>query len=259
MILKLMFSRRWWWATLLILIIAAVCIRLGFWQLSRLSEESSFANRIRTIQAMPPIDLSQPTTVDLTTMEYRAATVTGTYDFQNQVAIRNQYNDVQPGYHLLTPLRLADTSTSLGAGGKAVLVDRGWIPSVGNSAPADWRKYDQPGQVTIGGIIRLGQTESTPGSDADPTLTPNQTRLDFWIYVNMDRLSKQIPYPLLPVYVQIAPNPSITDPPIPILETLDLSGGSTNLNYAIQWFSFSMLFIAGYAYYLWRKELRKKT
>lgn len=251
MILKSMFSRRWWWATLLVLIAAAVCIRLGIWQLSRLTEQSSFADRIHAIQAMPPLDLSQPTRVDLTTMEYRAATVTGTYDFQNQVAIRNQYNDVQPGYHLLTPLRISD--------GKAVLVDRGWIPSDGNSAPTDWRKYDQPGQVTISGIIRLGQTESTLGSEADPTLTPDQTRLDFWLYVNMDRLGKQIPYTILPVYVQIVPNPAITNPPIPIIEPLDLSSGSTNLNYAIQWFSFSILFIAGYAYYLWRKELRKKV
>ena len=250
MILKLMVSRRWWWVTLLILIAAAVCIRLGIWQLARLSEERAFADQTRAIQAMPPLNLSMQTVADLTTMEYRTATATGTYDSQNQIAIRDQYNDVQPGYHLLTPLRLSD--------GKAVLIDRGWIPSEGNSTPDAWHQYDQLGQVTINGIIRLGQSEPTLGSDTDPTLAPNQTRLDFWIYINMDRLGQQIPYPILPVYVQIVPNPSIIDPPIPILEPLDLSGGSTNLNYAIQWFSFSILFIAGYAYYLWRRELRKK-
>ena len=50
-------------------------------------------------------------------MEYRAITATGTYDFQNQIATRDQYNGVQPGYDLFTPLQLSD--------GEAVLVDRG--------------------------------------------------------------------------------------------------------------------------------------
>jgi surfeit locus 1 family protein len=247
-ILKLIFSRRWWLATLLILIASAVCVRLGIWQLDRLKERRAFNAHVFAVQAMPALNL--PAQGDLTTMEYRSVTASGTYDFQNQIATRDQYNGVQPGYHLLTPLRLSD--------GEAVLVDRGWIPSDGNSASTDWHKYDVLGQVTISGIIRLGQAQPTFGSDTDPTLTPNQTRLDFWVYVNLDRISQQIPYSTLPVYIQLNPDPNRTDPPIPILEPLDLSEGP-HLSYAIQWFSFATLFIAGYAYYLWRKELRKRT
>ncbi len=133
------------------------------------------------------------------------------------------------------------------------------FPSDGNSAPIDWHQYDQSGQVTVSGIIRLGQAQPTPGSDADPTLMPNQTRLDFWIYVNVDRIRQQIPYPILPIYIQLTPIPNRADPPIPILESLDLSDGSTNLNYAIQWCLFAILFVVGYGYYLWRKDLRKKS
>jgi surfeit locus 1 family protein len=250
LIINLMFSRRWWLATLLILVASAVCIRLGFWQLDRLKQERSFTDEVHAVEAMPPLNL--PARGDLTTMEYRVVTATGIYDFQSQIATRDQYNGVQPGYDLFTPLKLS--------GGEAVLVDRGWIPSDDNSTSADWRKYDQLGKVTIRGTIRLGQTQPTPGSDTDPTLTPNQTRLDFWIYINMDRIRQQIPYPILPVYVELNPNPTITNPPIPIQqETLDLSSGANNLNYAIQWFSFSILFIVGYAYFLWRKELRKRS
>jgi surfeit locus 1 family protein len=247
-ILRLTFSRRFWLATLLIFIASAVCIRLSIWQVSRLKETRAFYNHMVAVQKMPPLNL--PAQGDLTTLEYRPVTATGTYDFRNQIATRDQYNGVQPGYHLLTPLRLSDQET--------VLVDRGWIPSDGNSAPADWHQYDQSGQVTVSGIVRLGQSQPTPGSDADPTLAPNQTRLDFWVYVNMDRIRQQIPYPILPIYIQLTPIPNQTDPPIPILEPLDLSDGSTNLNYAIQWCLFAVLFIVEYGYYLWRKELRKK-
>jgi surfeit locus 1 family protein len=248
LILKLMFSRRWWLATLLILVAAAVCIRLSIWQLDRLKQTRTTYLHMAAVQNMPPLIL--PAQGALTTMEYRRVNATGTYDYQNQITTRDQYNGVQPGYHLLTPLRLSD--------GEAVLVDRGWIPSDGNSTPIEWRQYDQVGQVTINGIIRLGQAQPTPGSDTDPTLTPNQTRLDFWVYVNLNRIQQQIPYPILPIYIQVNPIPSRTDPPIHILESLDISDGSTNLNYAFQWFLFAILFIVGYGYYLWRKELRKK-
>jgi len=248
-ILRLMFSRGYWLATLLIFIASAVCVRLSIWQVSRLKETRTFYDHMVAVQTMRPINL--PTQQVLTNMEYRAVTASGTYDFQNQIATRDQYNGLQPGYHLLTPLRLSD--------GEAVLVDRGWIPSDGNSTPADWNQYDQPGKVTVSGIIRLGQTQPTPGSDTDPTLTPNQTRLDFWVYVNLDRIREQIPYPILPIYVQLTPDPNRIDPPIPILESLDVSDGSINLNYAIQWCLFAVVFIIGYGYYLWRKELRKKA
>jgi len=137
-------------------------------------------------------------------------------------------------------------------------VDRGWIPSGGNSAPADWHQYDQLGQVMVSGIIRLGQTPSTPGSDLDPTLTPNQSRLDFWIYVDLARLQRQIPYPVLPVYIQLTPIPTRTDPPVPILESTDIPDGLTNLNYVFQWCLFAVLFLVGEGYYLWRRELRRK-
>ncbi len=243
-----MLTRRRILATVLILAAAAVCIRLGIWQLDRLAERRAFNAHVLSVQAMTPLPL--PANGDLTAMEYRAVTASGTYDFQNQVAIRNQYNGIQPGYHLLTPLRLAD--------GEAVLVDRGWIPAEGNSSPDAWHQYDQPGPINVQGIIRLGQIQPTFGSDADPTLTPEQTRLDFWIYVNLNRIAEQIPYSILPVYIQLNPDPARTDPPVPIQPTLDLSEGP-HMSYAIQWFSFSVLFILGYGYFIWRKELRQKA
>jgi surfeit locus 1 family protein len=248
-ILRLMCSRRWALATLLVFIASAVCIRLSIWQVERLQETRAINTHDLAVRSMSPLNL--PATGDLTSMEYRTVNATGTYDFQDQFVTRDQYNGVQPGYHLFTPLHLSD--------GEAVLVDRGWIPSVGNSMPADWRQYDQLGTVTVSGVIRLGQSQPTPGSVTDPTLTPGQTRLDFWVYVNLDRIRQQIPFPLLPVYIQLTPVSNRTDAPIPIFETFDPTDGSTNLNYAIQWCLFAILFILAYGYYLWRKELRRKA
>ena len=264
MIIRKMFSRSWIVATLLVVVAASVCVRLGIWQLDRLAETRAFNAHVYAVRAMQPLDL--PAQIDLTTMEWRAVHLSGTYDFENQVAIRNQFNGDQFGYHLVTPLHLSDTSTALtctcgtGAGsasGTAVLVDRGWIPADGNSTPADWRKYDQPGQVALSGIIRLSEANPPLGGASDPTLTPDQTRLDFWIFVNVKRIGSQIPYPVLPVYIQVDSNPNQTDPPIPFQPTLDLSEGS-HQSYAVQWFSFAALFIIGYSFYVNKQESKKK-
>jgi surfeit locus 1 family protein len=246
MILLKMFSRKWLPITILILIAAILCGRLGIWQLSRLAERRVFNAHVLTVQAMQPLYL--PAQVDLTTMEYRAVRLSGTYDFTNQVAIRDQFYNNQLGYHLLTPLNLVNA--------KVILIDRGWIPSSGNLTPSDWRKYDQPGEVPLNGVIRLSQTTTSFGSVSDPTLTPDQTRLDFWVYVNLDRIGKQMPYPILPVYVQLDPDPNRTEPPIPYQPELDLSEGP-HQSYAIQWFSFGTLFLVGYPFYVRRQENRK--
>ncbi|MCL4410528.1 MAG: SURF1 family protein [Gammaproteobacteria bacterium] len=247
MIIRKMFSRSWIVATLLVVVAASVCVRLGIWQLDRLAETRAFNAHVYAVRAMQPLDL--PAQIDLTTMEWRAVHLSGTYDFENQVAIRNQFNGDQFGYHLITPLHLSD--------GTAVLVDRGWIPADGNSAPADWRKYDQPGQVALSGIVRLSETNPPLGGASDPTLTPDQTRLDFWIFVNVGRIGSQIPYPVLPVYIQLDPKPNQSDPPIPFQPTLDLSEGS-HQSYAYQWFSFAALFIIGYSFYVNKQESKKK-
>ena len=241
-----MFSRKWIITTLLVVIAAVVCGRLGIWQLDRLAQRRVFNAHVHSMQAFQPLIL--PGQGELTNMEYRAVKVSGSYDFANQVTIRNQFYNNQYGYHLLTPLCLV--------GGVAVLVDRGWIPGDGNSSPGDWRKYDQPGVVSLNGVIRLSQTTPSFEGVSDPTLTPDQTGLDFWVYANLDRIREQIPYSLLPIYVQLNPDPSRTDPPIPYQPELDLSE-APHQGYAIQWFSFVAVLLVGYPLYISRQDRQK--
>lgn len=244
------FSRKWILTTLLVIAAAAVCARLGVWQLDRLKQRRAFNSHVFAMRAAPPLELSaQAASEALSGMEYRPARATGTYDFAHQIAVRNQsYND-QYGLHLVTPLVMED--------GAALLVDRGWIPAEGNAAPADWHKYDFPaGKVTVQGIVRESQSKPGFGGIADPTLTPGQKGLDQWIYVNVGRIAKQMPYPLLPVYLEQDPEPNRTDPPIPFQEQLDLSEGP-HQGYAIQWFSFAALLLIGYPFYVRRQENSK--
>jgi surfeit locus 1 family protein len=149
-----MFHREWLLTTLLVFLGTALCIRLGIWQLDRLESRRAFNAQVESMRALSPLDLSQEGTDSIADMEWRSVKVTGEYDFENQIALRNQYYGDQYGYHLWTPLLFDRT---------AVLVDRGWIPAECNSGPSDWRKYDEPGIVNIEGQIRLGQTKPALG------------------------------------------------------------------------------------------------
>ena len=150
-ILGLMFSRKWFLTTVLVVAGSVLCVRLGIWQLDRLQQRRVFNAHYLAVRKEAPLDVNFASVQALSTSEYRDVVASGTYDFANQVALRNQYNGNEYGYHLLTPLLIAD--------GTAVLVDRGWIPADGNTAPSDWRKYDVPGQVKVKGILRLGRRE----------------------------------------------------------------------------------------------------
>ena len=248
-VLRAIVSRQWLLATALVLAGGALCVRLGIWQLDRLEQRRAFNAHVESMWAADPLTIDGQLSRDLTTMEYRAVTVSGTYDFENQIALRNRYHGDEYGYHLLTPLVLDD--------GSAVLVERGWIPADGNSAPADWRKYDEPGWVTVEGQIRLGQTKPDLGGVPDPTLVPGQTRLDFWNIVNIERIRAQVPYPLLDIFVQ--PNVDMDDtvPPIPYQPEIELTEGQ-HFGYALQWFTYATILVLGYPFYV-RRQMKEQA
>jgi surfeit locus 1 family protein len=225
-----------------------LAVRLGYWQVDRYRQNKAFADHLNSMQTAAPLALNGSASLsDLIDMEYRAAQATGTFDFIHQVAIRNQIWAQQWGYDvgfiLITPLIFPD--------GSAVLVDRGWIPLQDNT-PASWAKYDQPGNVTIDGIIRLS-TRPEIGGQSDPTLTPEQIKLDIWNLVDINRLQAQLPYPILPVYLQAAPDSSQTGMPYRALPEPEISEAGVNAGYATVWFSFAILLIIGYPVYLRRQ------
>lgn len=251
MFLLKMFQPKWLFATLLVFAGTALCIRLGIWQLDRLEQRRAFNAQFESARAQPALDLNREQPDDITGMEWRPVKVTGEYDFENQVAVRNQYYGDQYGYHLLTPLLF---------NGKAVLVDRGWIPADGNSAPElperAWRKYDEAGTVTVSGQIRLGQAKPRFGGVADP-LPEDGVKLGIWNNADLTRISSQMPYPILPVYVQPEPDANDTEPPIPFQPEIELTEGP-HFGYALQWFTFATILFVGYPFFLRKQEAGSK-
>lgn len=247
MLLLKMFSRKWWFATLLVVAGTLVLIRLGIWQLDRLEQRRAFNAQVESARSLSVLDLNAEQPPDLVTMEWRSVQIVGQYDFENQIAVRNQYYLNQSGYHLLTPLL---------SNGTAVLVDRGWIPADGNSTPEDWRQYDEAGEVKVTGQIRLGQGKPALGGVAD-VLPADGSKLAIWNNADLEKISNQLPYPIYAIYIQPSADPTDTEPPIPFQPELELTEGP-HFGYALQWFTFATILFVGYPFFLRKQETETK-
>jgi surfeit locus 1 family protein len=246
--LKTLFSRQWRVATILIIIAVVVQVGLAVWQLERLQERRAYNARVQVQLDLPPLTLEAGTPGDeLTTMEYRSAVVRGEFDFTQEVALRGQSWNGTLGARLLTPLRIAGSD-------RAVLVDRGWIPYE-ETENGQWPQYAQPGELVVRGRLRASRQQTGLGFRVDPTPVSGE-RLTAWNQPNVAAISAQLPYPLLPVYIQQAPDPD-PDTVLPYagLSPLDLSDGS-HLGYAGQWFMFAIVFAVGYLVFV-RHHLRE--
>jgi surfeit locus 1 family protein len=238
------FNRRWWWATLLVIIGVALLARLGFWQLDRLEQRRAYNSELAQQLAAPPFLLAaEGLPGEPATWRHRQVLVEGEFDFSHQIVLLAQNYQGRPGVHLITPLRIAGSET-------AVLVDRGWIPAR-EAAPGQLAQYDVPGPVMITGTLQT--TQALPRTANQPAqATSAEPRLE-WYRVDIPAIQAQVPYPLLPLYVQQAPaGGGPAELPYQIAATEPLSEGS-HLGYAVQWFTFALMLAVGYFFFVLRQ------
>ncbi len=246
----MLFTRRWILATLLAYIAVGVMIRLGIWQIDRLEQRRAFNAQVMEQTSLPPLTLDAETiSLDFGAMEYRRVAVTGTYDFENEVSLRNREFFGQAGVDLLTPLKIEGTDA-------AILVNRGWIP-LEDAGRENWGIYAREGAVTVYGVIRRSQSEPRFGGLPEPTPIPGETRQYAWNVVDLPRISAQMDLTLLPVYVQETPGEDDATPPMAHPAEVELTEGP-HAGYAVQWFVFAAILAVGYPIYVEREERREQ-
>ncbi len=203
---------------------AATCVRLGFWQLDRLHQRRARNAEVRARRELPPREVTRALTGD--TARDRRLRARGVYDFGRERLWRGRAYDGVPGVAFLTPLRLAD--------GAAVLVDRGWAPSP-DAYHVDQSAYREPDTADV---LGLGMLAPRARGDVDPA-----------------KLRDSLPYPVLSFVLQALPTdrPSVRPPATaresfrdrPIRWPAPAIDDGPHLSYAVQWFSFAVIIVAG--------------
>ena len=76
--------------------------------------------------------------------------------------------------------------------------------------------------------------------------------------MDIDRIQAQIPYPLLPIFIEQSPDPGETAASLPHRSGSVALDEGPHLGYAIQWFSFAAILLITYAVFM-RQELRETS
>jgi len=207
--------------------VAAVCVRLGVWQLDRLGQRKSRNAVIETALAAPPIDLSAPST-GVDSLQYRRVRARGTFDFEHEIVVMARAHDGVPAVHVVTPFVLGD--------GTAVLVERGWVPSP-DGRTVDLAPLREPGTRDVDGVV-------IPSSISPATGAPSRSWPRYVRSADPRQLASAFPYGLLPVVVRrtlVPPDGLSVVRPVPLPE---LTNGP-HLSYAVQWFAFATIALVG--------------
>ena len=208
-------------------LVVAGCVRLGFWQVSRLRQRRARNAVMRAGMQAPPVDLAAGVSPD--SLQYRRVRARGTFDYDHERFWRPRLMEDMPGVDLVTPLRLGD--------GSAVLVDRGWVPSA-DGYHVDQRSYREPDSASV-----VGLALSAPRSHGD---------------VDPRALSDSFPYRLMPFVVQQLPaGAGGHDPDFPRRWAMPELNDGPHLSYAIQWFSFAVITVIG-VIALYRRDRRER-
>ena len=123
----------------------ALFVTAGHWQQSRMEHKLALRTQFDAAGAVVPAALPADG-VDWAAWRYRPVAVAGTFDASRQVLIDNRIEEGRAGYHVVTPLLLAD--------GRAVLVDRGWI-AAGESRAQLPMAAPPKGPMTLRGRVNI--------------------------------------------------------------------------------------------------------
>ena len=204
---------------------AAIFVRLGFWQLHRLHERRAYNALVISRLDSAEVDVTRLPS-DTALARFRRVRVTGTPDYAHELLWAARSYKGSPGVNLLTPIRIPGRDT-------AVLVDRGWVYAP-DGATVDESKWHETDTVFSGFAEPLPST----GGAAYTTRPRTLARL------SVDVVRKALPYPVALMYVVELGDSAIAPDRIARLTVPPLDEGP-HMSYAIQWFSFAVIAIAG--------------
>lgn len=211
------------------LVIAAVCVRLGVWQLDRLEQRRARNAEIEQVMRGAPVPLRS---LAAPPERLSRVTVSGRPDYGHEVALTGRTRNGSPGVNIVTPVRVAGTDT-------AVLVNRGWVysPDASQVEFSRWREADS---LTFSGYVDTLQTGGTA-----PSAAGLQMRV-----LDRKRIAAEVPYPIASHYVIALSDGGTQSQTTPVRLPLPALDEGPHKSYAIQWFSFAIIAIAGTLGYL---------
>jgi surfeit locus 1 family protein len=213
--------------TLAALVALAATLYLATWQQGRASEKRALQAEFDLRERSPQVVIDAATR-DANGLRYRNAVARGQWQTDGQIFIDNKIDaSGRAGYHVITPLRLSDASSTY------VLVNRGWVARAANY-PQPPRIATSAGDVEIHGMITLPNTKFLE-------LAPNANAGQVWQNLTIERYVESTKRDVLP-FVLLASVPSDTQF-LPVIERPD-ARVDKHIEYMLTWYSLAVTVVA---------------
>lgn len=206
-------------------LLAALFVRLGLWQLDRRHERQARNALITARLDSAEVDVAALPR-DSATARFRRVRVTGIADYEHELIYAARSYRGSPGVNLLTPIRIAGKDT-------AVIVNRGWVYAP-DGVTVDEARWKERNSTFTGYVEELPSTVGASYASRTRVIA----RLSYEV------VAKAVPYPVAPVYVVVLGDSAIAPDRLARL-TVPPLGEGPHLNYAIQWFAFALIALAG--------------
>jgi surfeit locus 1 family protein len=216
----------------MVVALAALCVRLGVWQLGRYHERRALNAAMFERLAKAPVDITGRS-VPPDSLRQRRVRLRGRFDERRQVLLAGQFHAGTPGVHVLTPF--------LPEGGTLeVLVDRGWLE-------ADDAVTAQPARYPVAGVREVvGLAATLPAGDpALPirTIAAGPDTLLSVASLGVTAFRRRLGPALADYMITALPEPPGSSPPV--REAPQPYPESMHLGYAVQWFAFAAILVVG--------------
>lgn len=223
--------------TLAYLCLLPLLCALGFWQLGRSDEKAMFLKQQEQGSTSSEIiELKIASEINVDTSRYKKVQVTGHYDQAHQFLLDNQISGGKTGYFVLTPFVLK-------GGGKAVLVNRGWVPLNQDRSVLPDLQIRNEQTVVRGRINRFPSVGiKLAGAEIPAPGWPSVLQV-----VDSQVLAKKLAYPLFPFQIEL-------DNDLPEgfkreWQTITIMLPEQHIAYAIQWFALAFTLTVLFIWY----------
>ncbi len=209
------------WAVVVTICMVWIFLELGKWQLSRADQRNSRQEQLEQLSREPVVTVPG-SLIKLEDFLYRQVEAKGRYQPEYTIFLDNKTYKGRAGYHVLTPLQIANSDWH-------VIINRGWVP-VG---------YDRsilPEIPTVTDETLIMGTVVSPELKM-LELSDHAASGAVWDSFNLERYKEETGLDLQPI--MILQKSKIEDGLIRDWDRPD-SGASKNIGYAIQWFTFAI-------------------
>ena len=216
--------------------VAAVCIRLGVWQTSRLSGRVAHNQVLSARLAEPAMSVSS-LPGDTAAGHYRRVSASGLLGYSREIVWAPRMRQGSPGVNFLTALKIPGSDT-------AVLINRGWAYSA-DAKSVDFSRWHERDSVAVNGYVETwsqdcGAVDGTPL----PTACGDSAKQ---LLRRLDRRAAEriLGIPVAAYIVMQTSDSALHADSVPVRVEEPVLDEGPHRGYAFQWFGFAIVAIVG--------------